>query len=216
MKRKNQNENELIGHLVTGGTAQTIAESVARDLQVMAAKHFKSCQQNSNVGLSKSEDIAQSILEAAIKEKAMAMPGVKDVEFRYDARGVTVGLHLETAESNSFTGRGWWITPSAEDIAAVAEDYLDEYSPLTAQYVSLWDGDNEVVTDCLIDTSTGKVWAEVSDDIAELEVLEKESVRLSNGAEFEVEEVDGSIVVQDIASLLDAASAPSPASMDRL
>lgn len=216
MKRTNQKEKELIEQLVAGGAAKTIAESVARDLQVMAAKHFKTCQQNSNVGLSKPEEIAQGILESAIKEKATAMPGVQDVEFRYDARGVTVGLHLESGESNSFVGRGWWITPSEEDLATLDEDYLDEYSPLHAKYVSLWDGDNEVVTDCLINTNTGQVWAEASDEVEDLEVLEKESIRLADGTEFEIEEVDGARMVQDVAGLREAASAPYPVSMDRL
>lgn len=215
MKRTNQKEKELIEQLVAGGTAQTIAESVARDLQIMAAKHLKSCQQNSNAGLSKQEEIAQGILEAAIKEKAMAMPGIKDVEFRYDARGVTVGLHLETGESNSFVGRGWWITPSEEDIAALTEDYLDEYSPLLAKYVSLWDGDNEVVTDCLIDTSTGQVWPEVSDDVQDLDILEKEVIRLDDGTEFDIHEVDGKLMVEDVVSLREAACTPYSTSMDR-
>lgn len=210
MKRPNTEEKELIKHLIAGGSQKTIAESIARDLQVMTAEHLKICMQSLNIGLTQPEEIARGALERAIKEKASAMPGVTDVEFRYDARSVTVGLNLESGESNSFTGRGWWITPSEEDVAAVSADYLDEYRPLQAKYVTLWDGGTEVITDCLVDSATGQVWPETAEDIdhLDLEILEKEMVRLDDGSEFDVEEIDNGYRVADIEALREAACAP--------
>lgn len=218
MKNTNQIEKELIAHLVAGGSPATTAQCIARELQVMAAMHLKTCLQNIAVGLSKAEEIAQTALERAIKEKAMAMPGVQDVEFRYDARGVTVGLHFDSGESNSFVGRGWWIVAQSQDVAEISDDYLDEYAPTQAKYVSLWDGDTEVVTDCLVDTSTGQVWPETAEDIdhLDLEILESQVIRLADGTEFEIEEVDDKHMVTDLVGLQEATCAPYAPAPDSL
>jgi hypothetical protein len=219
MRKVHKPEAELVQHLVDAGNVRTIAESIGRHLQVMAAIHFKTCLANLNPGLNTAEEMALKALERDITEKATAMAGVSGVEFRHDPRGGTVGLLLESKESNSFVGRGWWIEVARSDIENIniEKDFGDAYLPATAEYVSVWDDGVEVVTKCLVDLKTGEFSAEVSEedpDELDLEILEREMIRLSDGSEFTVvERDDGALEVEDLAGLLSAMRAdnsPSP------
>ena len=72
---------------------------------------------------------------------------------------------------------------------------------ISAEYVSLWDGCYEIVTACQVDVVTGVCYPEMSTDDAaeEVEVLEREFIRLADGTEFEVVDGDyGDYVVEDL------------------
>ncbi len=84
----------------------------------------------------------------------------------------------------------------------------EEY--LAAEYVSLWDDGLEVVTNCQVNLATGEVFPEVAEDTddLDLEILEKEFIRLSDGTEFLItdEDDDYDYKVEDIEGLRAAIS----------
>ncbi len=119
-------ENELVGHLVKGGTTQSIAEVVAREILRLSAIHLQMCIDGCNRCLEPAEEDAKAALERQIKSMGEGMPGVASVEFGGDPRTCTVTFNLASGESNSFTGRGWKITVDERDMKNLG-DYWDDY-----------------------------------------------------------------------------------------
>ena len=79
---------------------------------------------------------------------------------------------------------------------------------ISAEYVSLWDGCYEIVTACQVDVVTGVCYPEMStlEEAEEVEILEREFIRLADGSEFEVVE-DGEYVVEDLQAFRQAVGA---------
>ena len=79
---------------------------------------------------------------------------------------------------------------------------------IDVDYVSVWDGCYEIVTACQVDTVTGVCYPEMSTvaEAEEVEMLEREFIRLADGSEFEVFE-DGEYVVEDLQSFRQALGA---------
>lgn len=67
------------------------------------------------------------------------------------------------------------------------------------EYVSVWDGCYEIVTACQVDTVTGVCYPEMGTvaEAEEVEMLEREFIRLADGTEFEVVD-NGDYVVEDL------------------
>ena len=76
------------------------------------------------------------------------------------------------------------------------------------EYVSVWDGCYEIVTACQVDVVTGVCYPEMStvEEAEEVEMLEREFIRLADGSEFEVVE-DGEYVVEDLQAFRQAIGA---------
>lgn len=74
-----------------------------------------------------------------------------------------------------------------------------ESKMINVEYVSVWDGCYEIVTACQVDVVTGVCYPEMCtlEDAEEVEMLEREFIRLADGSEFEVFE-DGDYVVEDL------------------
>ena len=70
---------------------------------------------------------------------------------------------------------------------------------VSVEYVSLWDGYYEIVTACQVDVVTGVCYPEMStlEEAEEVEMLEREFIRMTDGSEFEVVD-DGDYVVEDL------------------
>ena len=74
-----------------------------------------------------------------------------------------------------------------------------ESKMIDVEYVSVWDGCYEIVTACQVNTVTGVCYPEMStvEEAEEVEMLEREFIRLADGTEFEVIE-DGDYVIEDL------------------
>lgn len=70
---------------------------------------------------------------------------------------------------------------------------------VSVEYVSLWDGCYEIVTACQVDAVTGVCYPEMCtlEETEEVEMLEREFIRLADGSEFEVVD-NGDYVVEDL------------------
>ena len=79
---------------------------------------------------------------------------------------------------------------------------------VSVEYVSLWDGYYEIVTACQVDVVTGVCYPEMStlEEAEEVEMLEREFIRLADGSEFEVVD-DGDYIVEDLQAFRQALGA---------